>query len=496
MATKTLPAENQTAPPQSEKLSFWRKLGYGLGDIYGGGASTLISFYYLYFLTDVVLLNPALAGTVILISKVYDAITDPLEGVIADRTRTRLGRRKPYLLAGIPLIFLSFFALFYPVALESMAGRFAFVVATYLFFSTIVSIVMLNYNALQSELSLDYDERTSLSSFRIFFSTFASILAAVLPLQIVDRFPSTRQGFVAMGLAFGALFAVPFIATVISVRERREFQKPPEAFRWRQAFVEPFRMRTFTFALAMYLFTFVAMDAVSSIVVYYMTYYLGRGGEADFVAGTLLVAQVVSLPFYVWLSKRTSKRTGFMAGAAVWVVAMLFSFLIVPEAPAFAVYLFAAAVGFGTGGIVIMIYAIFPDIPDVDELETGERREGMYAALITFVRKLSGAVAIFIVANLIGLAGFVAPVEQVVDGVARLVEQPQSAQFIFTLRAIFAGVPIVLVTLALLFAYRYPLTPQVHARLNRLLAARRYGEPDEDDAREAAELEQRLIGSR
>ena len=99
----------------SEKLSVWRKIGYGLGDIYGGGASVIISFYYLIFLTDVVRLPPALAGTVILLSKVYDAITDPFEGVISDRTRTSLGRRRPYLLAGIPLIFLTFFGLFYPV---------------------------------------------------------------------------------------------------------------------------------------------------------------------------------------------------------------------------------------------------------------------------------------------------------------------------------------------------------------------------------------------
>src|SRR5574338_192751 len=93
---------------KGEKLSWWTKIGYGMGDIYGGGATVVISFYYLIFLTDVVRIAPALAGTVILISKIYDSITDPFEGILADRTRTSLGRRRPYLLAGIPLIFLSF----------------------------------------------------------------------------------------------------------------------------------------------------------------------------------------------------------------------------------------------------------------------------------------------------------------------------------------------------------------------------------------------------
>jgi len=170
-----------TAQTSTKKLGFWQKTAYGLGDIFGGGSGTLIGFYYLIFLTDVIRISPALAGTVFLISKVYDAITDPFEGIISDRTRTRLGRRKPYLIAGVPLVFLSFFALFYPVSLESETQRFIFVVLTYLFFSTVVSIVMLNYNALQSEITLDYNERTQLSSFRIFFSTVASLLAALLP---------------------------------------------------------------------------------------------------------------------------------------------------------------------------------------------------------------------------------------------------------------------------------------------------------------------------
>ena len=480
---------------RSEKLSLWQKVGYGLGDIYGGGSGVVISFYYLVFLTDVVRINPALAGTVILISKVYDSITDPFEGLLADRTRTRLGRRRPYLLAGIPLVFLSFFALFYPIDLAQETQRFIFVVCSYLFFSTIVSIVMLNYNALQSELTLDYHERTSLSSIRIFFSTFASILAALLPLEIVKLFPTVRQGYIVMGLIFGAFFALPFIATVAATRERPEFQKPPGKFDWRQAFIEPFKMRTFVFTLLMYLLAFVAMDTVSSIVVYYVKYYLGRGGETSFVNGTLLVAQVVSLPFYTALSRRTNKRTGYITGALIWIAAMLTSFLLAPGNPSFVIYVFATVVGLGTGGIVVMIYAIFPDIPDVDELNTGQRREGIYAALVTFARKLSSAVAIFAVSNAIAWAGYITPLEESSGGITRLVEQPQSATFILVLRAVFALVPIILLLAALFFAARYPLTSQVHLRLNHLLAARRRGEPlTPEQQTETDKLRRVLIG--
>jgi oligogalacturonide transporter len=322
---------------RSEKLTLWQKIGFGVGDIYGGGSGVIISFYYLYFLTDVIRINPALAGTVILISKIYDAITDPFEGVLTDRTRTRFGRRRPYLLAGVLFVFLSFFLLWYPVNFALEWQRFVFVIGAYLFFSTVVSIVMTAYNALASELTLDYHERTSISSVRIFFSSAASILAALLPLEVVKLFPDLRAGYIAMGVMFGILFALPFIWTFFATRERPEFQRPLPPINLRETFVEPFRMRSFVTVLLMYLLAFVAMDAVASIVIYYMKYYLGRGSEANYVSGTLLVMQVASLPFYVWLSRRTSKKTGYLVGAGVWMLTMLTSFLIVPGGPVWAV---------------------------------------------------------------------------------------------------------------------------------------------------------------
>jgi oligogalacturonide transporter len=292
-------------------------------------------------------------------------------------------------------------------------------------------------------------------------------------------------------LAFGAFFALPFIATVSSVRERPEFQRPPEPFNWRRAFIEPFKNRTFVYTLAMYLFAFVAIDTVSTIVAYFVKYYLQRSNEVSYVNGTLLIAQVISLPFYVALSKRTSKSRGYILGLVIWIVAMIFSFLLGPTASSFWVYAFASVVGLGTGGIIVMIYAIFPDIPDVDELASGERREGIYAALVTFIRKFSSALAIFAVSNVIGLAGYVPPVQETIGDATRLIEQPQSDTFLLVLRLIFMLLPIVLLVFALYFAARFPLTPALHQRLNQYLAAVRKGEHPEEDG---TELKKLLVG--
>jgi oligogalacturonide transporter len=479
---------------KTERLTFWRKVGYGLGDIYGGGAGTLVGFYYLYFLTDVVRLNPALAGIVILVSKIYDSITDPFEGVLSDRTRTRLGRRRPYLLAGIPFIFLSFFFLFFPYNSPDETQRFTLVIASYLFFSTVVSIVMLNYSALHSELTLDYNERTGLSTMRIFFSTFSSILCALLPLEIVKAFADVRQGYILMALCFGLLFALPMIATFFSVRERTEFQKKPAPFEWR-TFFTPFQTRSFVYSLLMYLTAFVAIDTLSSVIVYYMKYYMRRGDEANYVSGALLIAQVAVLPVFAALSKRIGKSRAYMLGAFLWMAMMLFSLLMGPQNPGWVIYVFAVIVGFATGGIVVMMYAIFPDIPDVDELASGQRREAMFSALVTFMRKLSSALAIFLVSQAIAAVGYVPPLQEVVDGATKLVEQTQPADFLLALRLIFAFVTPALLALAVFFAWRYPLTPQRHARLQAVLARRRAGQPESaDEAAEAGALQAELIG--
>jgi oligogalacturonide transporter len=476
-----------------EKLGLWRKIGFGMGDIFGGGSMVVIGFYYLYFLTDVVRINPVLAGTAILVSKVYDAAVDPFIGLLTDRTRTRLGRRRPYLLAGIVLIFLSFFAMWSPAGFSAELQRFAYVIATYILFSTVISFVMVSYNALAAEMTLDYHERTSISSIRIFFSTMASIAAAVLPPEIVKLLPDVRTGYMVMAAFFGAFFALPFVVTVAATRERPEFQKPVQPLDLRHAFIEPFRVRTFSIMLLMYLFSFVAMDAVSSIVIYFMTYYMGRGPETAFVNGTMLVAQVCSLPLYVALSKRRGKKTAFLVGVVVWAASMLLSFFLSPGVPSFFVYVFAALVGLGTGGIVVMMYAIFPDIPDVDELSTGERREGQYAALISFSRTASSALAIFTVSAVMAWAGYRAPVERIVNGVSRLIAQQQTGRFILALRLLFVLVPILLLGLAFLFGMRYPLSQEAHRRLNRLLDARRRGEPETEELTAEAESLTRLL---
>ena len=461
-----------------EKLSLKTKLGFGIGDIYGGGSLVIIGFYYLHFLTDVLLITPILAGVAFLVSKMWDAISDPLMGIISDRTKSRFGRRRPYFLAGVLLIFFSFFLLWYPVDFQQEMHRFIYVIAAYLIFSTVITLVMVPYNALSSELTLDYDERTSLTSFRIFFSSVSSLVCAVAPLKLVRMFPDIRIGYMVMALSFGLFFALPFLAVFFYTKERKEFQQKTTSLNLYSLFIKPFKTPTFVNVLCMYLFAFVAMDVVMAIVIYFMTYYLGRGTETENVLGVLLVFQIIALPIFVKISQKTDKRSSYLLATVFLLAVMMFSYFITPNQPAALIYIFAALVGMGTGGLIIMIYSIFPDMPDIDELYTGERREGLYSGIITFSRKVSSAMAIAGISTAISLAGYQAPIKKTVAELTTMIEQPQSADFMLTLRLVFVCVPSLFLVLCLLNALRYRLTKSSHGELKWLLEQKRSEIPE------------------
>jgi len=460
---------------QVDKLSWRVKIGFGIGDIFGGGSMVIIGFFYLYFLTDILLIDPWLAGIAFLLSKGFDAITDPIMGYISDRTRSRWGRRRPYFLFGSGLIFLSFTMMWYPIGYASEFNRFIYILCSYLFFSLAYTIVMIPYSALSSELTTNYDERTKLTTVRMFFSSFSSLFCAVAPLEIVKLFSDQRTGYVIMAVAFGLLFAIPQLVVFFMTKERPDFQKEPETFNFSNQFIKPFKTPTFLTFLLMYLLTMAIMDIIMSIMMYYMTYYLGRESDANYVLGVLLVLQIVALPFFSALSARTSKKTSFTMGAIWWAVIMIGSFFLSPGQPVWVIYVFASLVGFGSGGMVIMIYAMMPDVPDVDELYSGKRREGIYSGLITFMRKMSSALGIFLVSQMITFAGFIKPVEQTINGAGVLVKQTQTPEFMMSLRMIFAIVPVAALILCIFLSWRYRLTPEVHSRLNAFLTTRRSG---------------------
>ena len=199
------------------KLPVGVKLGYGVCDLGGNLFFTVIGFWLLNFLTDTVGLAAGLAGLTIAIGKIWDAVTDPMTGYLSDRTKSRLGRRRPWMLFGSVPLFLTMILMFTNPALFAGAGwnpaeqqTFLFIWATVLFclLCTAYTAVNIPYNSLTPELTQDYHERTSLNGYRFGFAVVGSLLGAGASLPIVMAFPDKNTGFAGMGSIFGALMLI------------------------------------------------------------------------------------------------------------------------------------------------------------------------------------------------------------------------------------------------------------------------------------------------
>jgi sugar (glycoside-pentoside-hexuronide) transporter len=474
------------------KIGFKKVLLFGSGDLYGGGAQVVVSFFYLLFLTDIVGLTPALAGTIVLVSRVWDAISDPLMGVISDKTKTRWGRRRPYFLAGFLLIILSYTLLWSTLPLGTQSTKFVFALVTYLFYSTVITLVMVPYSAMSTEVTFDYEERNSVNGTRLFFSQLASLLGALLPLTIVSLFSDVILGYNMMGLLFGIFFGLPFLLIFLFLREKEGLHHD-EPFHIK-TFIRPYQVKTFRRLIGLYIGAFIAMDVISAVVAYHLRYYYNRPEDITIVLGILLLSVIAALPLIViYGANKLGKGKTFALGAIVTIFGVIIMALLPREVPGYVIYLVAIVTGFGLAPCTAIPWLMFPDATDAGELKFKMRNAGSFSGVMTFTRKLSSAIGIFLVGLMLEFGGYVAPVTEQIDGVwqTSYFEQPETVFTVF--RIIIAVVPTVLLIFGIILALKYPMNKTRHKKLRSHLDALKEEKPSPLSLQEIEELELELL---
>lgn len=438
------------------------KLSYGCGDIFAGGAFLLIGLLFLNFLTDVVKLSPFLAGSVVLVGKVWDAVSDPLMGVISDRTKSRFGRRRVYFLVGIIPIFISFSLLWYSPNSSSQMYLFAYYSLAYLFFNTIITMVMIPYNSLLPNMITDYKERTSFVTVRLMLSSVSAILSGVLPMIIIKSFGGNlRHGYLVMGALFGAFYAIPWIFVFLGTWENKyDYSKNPAKVNLYKEFAQAFRNRSFRAHAGFFVSSQTATDFLMTLFIYYLTYCLGRGKEFSLVLGVLLIVQLLSMPFHMWVSKKYGKTMPLKIGLSIWLAALFLSIFLSSKSSGIFIYLVAGLSGIGTSASVFVPWSILPEISDVDELITGRRREGIYSGMSTFIRKVAQAISVFLIGVFLKVFGYVPNVVQ-------------NARVILGIKLLFAIAPVIFITFALFFASKYKMTEKKYNILMKEVLNRR-----------------------
>ncbi len=477
----------------TKALDLKEKIIFGSGDIFIGGTQVIMAFYYLRFLTDVIQITPALAGTIVLISKIWDAISDPMMGVITDNTRTRWGRRKPFFFIAFFGIISSFVLLWYPVEFDSIPMKFIYVLMTYLYFSTVSTIALVPYSSMSSEITTDYKERNNVNGIRLFFSQFSSLIGAVLPLTVVNMFDDESMGWLVMAIVFSTVYAIPYMLMFFFTHERVPICGEKSKFEL-QAFLRPFKIKSFQKLVLMYFLAYLTMDVVAAVFQYYMLYFLDRKDEADYVIGTLLVVQLFLIPVVVILANKYSKSIVYKYSILVWLVGAIMLASYQQDWPPYAIYLISALMGCGVTGCVVMPWAIFPDVTDVGELHYGHRISGSFSGVMTFTRKFSGAFGIFIVGIVLEIAGYLPPVKEVINGKLSISIQVQPDAVITALQLIVLVFPLVLLIPAFFAARSYPLDQATHEKLRHHLEFKR-GEREHDNLseQELAIMKEQLI---
>ena len=444
------------------KLPARTKVLYGLAD---GGLALLtatIQFFMLSYFSDVLRYDPAIVGMALMVGKLtWDAINDPLFGYFSDRTRSRWGRRRPYLLFGaVPLGLVTWLLFSMPPGLAG-AAAFVAVLGSFLLHDTLQTAVNVPYSALTPELTPDYDERTSLSTVRMIFSVVGYILGGAMTTLIAGLFRdglgwSEPAAYSGMGAVFGVVVAVTVLTTALSVRERPPSEVQPSKLAPWPAFVESLRNRPFMSLMAAQFISSYAFTTLTSLLPFFLIYQLEMESQVPAVMLAMLGTTGLFLYPARWVAGRINKGPTYALGLFIASLAVIATFFL-PHSPTPLVYVAAVVAGVGFSVQWVCPWSMMPDVIEYDELRTGERREGVYYGLWNFLTKFTSALGVATSGWALKLFGYVPNVAQ-------------TPRALLGIRIFFALAPAIALLISLPILVRYPITRRSHAELRARLA--------------------------
>lgn len=471
-------------------------INYSYSNMFLGGAGYIISMYFTIFLTDVVNLSLNQAGIVVMLATIWDAVTDPVMGIITDRTRSKYGKHRKYLLFGIPVLLISYSLLWNSFGLngaENPKSAMVYYVLIYMLYKTAFTIISVPHTAMLPELAPDYDLRTQYNSVGYLFNSAGMVPSFGIAVLILAIFGSngtltsaSRTPFLIIGIVLAVFYSVSVFLTFKTTKEPSSLGIHNEKLDLKyiiREYVLVFKNKSFR----QYFFMSVAHQFSTGFYanskVYYIKYLANQYGKYAIYNAVAGVAEAAAFPLnYELTIKRGKKKCGnivtplMVAGLAIglfmqqdkggamsylWIALMMLSMILYP---------------FGMSGLGFVSTNIFPDITDVDELITGRRREGVISTFSTLIKKsISGVMAALVGFTLQGF-GLVTG-DKVADyeaSTGMLFEQSSSA--IFGVRICVAIIPIIAAIVSLILLRNFQMTKENHTMIRAAIAVKhKYG---------------------
>ena len=449
------------------KLTVWAKLKFGIGDFGASIIAALLQFYMLFFYTDVIGVKPGLAGTAILVGKItWDMVNDVLFGYLEDKTKSRWGRRRPYLIfCAVPLMLSFWLLMSVPQGLGDVA-YFFLIIGTFILFDTFHTLIATAHAAMTAELTMDYDERTSVSTYRMVFSIVGYLMGAgitsVLPGILASALSiSDKEAWSVMGLIYGALAAISFLIPGLFLKYTPAVESKATEIPALKAIFSTLKNKPFTKFLVISMIMSTAFTMVTTMLTYYLIYQLEMGDSTILVMFLMLGVLAVFLVPCAQMSNKLGKAKTYALGITIAAAALMVGFFL-PQGPSVMIYVLAAVVGLGFSSQWVCPHSMMPDVIEYDELETGERREGIYYGMNATAGKITGALGS-------AMCGWGLEAFGYVEGAV----QTESA--LFAIRGMFALIPAALLLICVPLLLKYPITRESHAKVLEELQKRREG---------------------
>lgn len=453
-SAETAPAKKQA----EEKLPFLLCTGFGVGSL---GIATMLNVPTVFFpvlMTTVLGQSAALAGALLTISKLYDILADIAIGVASDRTKSRMGRRRPYLAAGAIIGAASLVMVFIPPAITGWALT-AYMAVALIIYSTGYSLFAVPYVAMAGEMTDGYHERTRLLSFRTFFIAIGQLLAAAGMAALVDWGGGGAQGYALLGAASGTIVFTTMMLSFIGTRNARKVEwveaKGPRPPRMEQ--VKTIIGNTpFMQLMGAKTFLYLAISIISTTKLLFLLNVLkvGYEGLVHLTMSQNIVAMLI-VPFWTWAGRKFGKTRSYQA--AILILSSLYaSYYFTSEGiTVLELWIRGAVNGIAASGVTLMGISMLPDVMEFDRKRTGARREGVFSSIYAFMEKVAFAIGPGLMGVLFAVAGFVPSTG------GQIVEQSASA-----VHALYAGIAIIPALLTLtsfMIMTRYRLNEQALA---------------------------------
>lgn len=460
--------------------SFWHQLrtmlGYNAANILFGGSTYIISLFFMSYLTEVEGLNTKQAGWVFAFAHIWDAITDPAMGLITDRTKSKFGKHRRYLIWGIAPIFISYFLLWNSFGLSQIVSTNVITVyytCAYMLFNTAYTLVCVPYTAMLPEIAPEYSLRTQYKSVEYIFNSVGMVSSFVLvsavlgftDVKTLEATPEIRSKFLFMGLVLSLFFSLPLLITFFSSKEKdsRDIVVPPVNFpNMINEYKLVFKNKSFRQYFALSTFYSISKGFYNNSNQYFIKHAAKRWNKYNILNTVAGVAEASGFPINYALTMKYGKQLCGKLLGPIMIVGLAISLFVNESTPTWVLYLASVLYCFGFSGVGFVGTNTQPDVTDVDELITGRRREGVISTFSSLIKKTINGLMAALTGYILAAFGF-----HTGEGAV------QTTMGMFGIKFTYSILPIIFALLSIIGIYRYKMTKSDHELIKKAIAEKK-----------------------